>query len=92
MQEAFAARTLVLWESNERLSSIAKRLGKCQVWIRGLVRLSYLAPSIVEDLVSGRHPIGLSAKHLLLRSKDLPVDWQQQRKFLEFLERADTRG
>lgn len=92
MQEAFAARVLVLSESNESLTAIAKRLGKCQVRLTGLVRLSYLAPSIVEDLVAGRHPIGLSAKHLLRCSKDLPVDWQQQRKFLELLERADTRG
>jgi DNA invertase Pin-like site-specific DNA recombinase len=82
MREAFAARTLVLSENNESLTAIAKRLGKCQVRLTGLVRLSYLAPSIVEDLTSGRHPIGLSAKQLLRRSKDLPLDWQQQRKFV----------
>ena len=82
MQEAFAARTLVLSESNESLTAIARRLGKCQVWLTGLVRLSYLAPSIVEDMVSGRYPVGLSAKEFLRRAKDLPLDWKQQRKFL----------
>lgn len=82
MQEAFAARTLVLTEGDESLTAIAKRLGKCQVRLTGLVRLSYLAPPIVEELISGRHPIGLSAKQLLRRSKDLPVDWQQQHQFL----------
>ena len=85
-REAFAARALVISEGNESLTAIARRLGKCQVRLTGLVRLSYLAPSIVEDLVSGRHPIGLSAKQLLRRSKDLPVDWQQQRKFLGLAE------
>lgn len=82
MQEAFAARTIVLSEGNESLTAVARRLGKCQGRLTGLVRLSYLAPSIVEDLVSGRHPTGLSATQLLRRSKDLPVDWRQQRKFL----------
>lgn len=82
MREAFAARTLVLSEGDESLTAIAKRLGKCQVRLTGLVRLSYLAPSIVEDMIAGRHPIGLSAKLLLRRSKDLPADWQKQRKFL----------
>ena len=80
MQEAFAARTLVLSETNESLTAIARRLGKCQV------RLSYLAPSIVEDLIAGRRPIGLSANQLLRHSKDLPLDWQQQRKFLGLAE------
>jgi hypothetical protein len=82
LQEAFAARALVLSEGAESLTAIARRLGKCQVRLTGLVRLSYLAPSIVDDLISGRHPIGLSAKQLLRRSKDLPADWQLQRQFL----------
>jgi len=86
LQQAFAARALVLSEGAESLTAIARRLGKCQVRLTGLVRLSYLAPSIVEDLISGRHPIGLSAKRLLKRSKDLPADWQQQRKFLGLAE------
>lgn len=86
VREAFAARTVVLSEGNESLTAIARRLGKCQVRLTGLVRLSYLAPPVVEDLIAGRHLIGLSAKQLLRRSKDLPVDWQQQRKFLGLAE------
>jgi len=86
MREAFAARALVVSDGHESLTAIARRLGKCQVRLTGLVRLSYLAPSIVEELISGRHPIGLSAKRLLKRSKDLPADWQQQRKFLGLAE------
>lgn len=86
LKEAFGARAVIVSEGDESLTAIARRLGKCQVRLTGLVRLSYLAPSIVEDLISGRHPIGLSAKRLLRRSKDLPVDWQQQRKFLGLAE------
>ena len=82
MQEAVAAQALVLSKGNECLTAIARRLGKCQVRLTGLVRLSYLAPSIVVDFITGRHPIGLPAKHPLRCSKDLPVKWQQQRKFL----------
>jgi len=86
MREAFAARALILSEGNESLTAIARRLGKCQVRLTGLVRLSYLAPSIVEDLISGRHPIGMSAKQLLHLSKDMPADWQKQRTFLGLTE------
>ncbi len=90
IREAFAARTLVLSEGNESLTAIARRLGKCQVRLTGLVRLSYLAPSIVDDLISGRHPIELSPTRLLRSSKDLPVDWQQQRKCLGLAEPIHT--
>jgi site-specific DNA recombinase len=52
--------------------------------LTSLVRLSYLAPQIVTALVAGRQPIELTPTLLLRLSKDLPHDWQEQRRFLGF--------
>ena len=49
-----------------------------------LMRLSYLAPEIVVEILSGRQPVDLSPKRLLRMSKDLPLNWAGQREFLRF--------
>jgi site-specific DNA recombinase len=52
--------------------------------LTSLVRLSYLSPEVVRELVAGRHPIELTPTRLLRLSKKLPHDWQEQRCFLGF--------
>lgn len=49
-----------------------------------LMRLSYLAPEIVSDILGGQQPMGLGTKKLIGLSKDLPNDWLAQRAFLGF--------
>jgi hypothetical protein len=46
--------------------------------LTSLVRLSYLAPDIVNSILEGRRPIELSSSRLLRLNKDLPVDFQQE--------------
>jgi len=53
--------------------------------VTALVRLSYLAPDIVRDCLEGRQPVDLSPIRLLKLSKDLPVDWTEQRVHLGFV-------
>ena len=48
-----------------------------------LARVSWLAPDIISAILDGRHPLQLTARHLL-RCSDVPMDWQQQRSFLGF--------
>ena len=48
-----------------------------------LARVSWLAPDIISAILEGKHPIQLTARHLL-RCADVPMDWQQQRMFLGF--------
>ena len=48
-----------------------------------LARVSWLAPDIISAILDGRHPIQLTARHLL-RCSDVPMDWHQQRSFLGF--------
>jgi hypothetical protein len=40
-----------------------------------LMRLTLLAPAIVEAVLDGRQPKGLQLDHIL---RPLPVDWQKQ--------------
>jgi site-specific DNA recombinase len=48
-----------------------------------LARVSWLAPDIISAILDGKHPVQLTARHLL-RSADVPMDWQEQRSFLGF--------
>ena len=59
-------------------------LGMNKFRLTSLVRLSYLSPVVVRALLAGRHPIELTPTRLLRLSKDLPHDWQEQRRFLGF--------
>lgn len=46
------------------------------------MRLSYLVPDIIADILAGRQQPALSTKRLLRTSQDLPLDWLGQRAFL----------
>lgn len=47
-----------------------------------LLRLAWLAPSIVFDICEGQHPQTLTPKKLL--DADLPMNWAEQRELLGF--------
>ena len=46
-----------------------------------LVRLSYLAPDIIQAILDGRQPRDLTADKLLAHSR-LPLGWHEQRTVL----------
>ena len=52
-------------------------------YFRTLLRLSYLAPDIVEAILDGNHPRQLT-RQKLARFKSLPLEWSEQRKALGF--------
>ncbi len=47
------------------------------------ISLAFLAPDIVEAIVAGHQPVGLTAARLR-RVRDLPVSWTEQRQILRF--------
>ena len=47
------------------------------------LNLAFLAPDIVEAILDGRQPAGLTARKLK-RMSDLPLDWSEQRQVLGF--------
>jgi site-specific DNA recombinase len=57
-----------------------EKIGKRHV--SDIVRLAFLAPNIVEQIVTGVQSPELTAKRLLQKSGRLPVDWETQRKYL----------
>ena len=46
------------------------------------LKLAFLSPSIVSDVICGKHPVDLTAERLRRKSANLPLDWNQQRAFL----------
>jgi hypothetical protein len=82
LKEAIAAREKLLADTDETLNEITERTTKSKGRLTALMRLSYLAPDIIADILAGRQPPELSVKRLLRTSQDLPLDWPGQRAFL----------
>jgi hypothetical protein len=62
-------------------AALAKREGVSPSDFTRLVRLSYLAPDIIEAILDGRQPHDLTADKLLAHSR-LPLGWHEQRAVL----------
>jgi site-specific DNA recombinase len=59
-------------------ATLAKREGVSPSYFTRLVRLSYLAPDIMQAILDGRQPRDLNADKLLAYSR-LPLGWHEQR-------------
>jgi Homeodomain-like domain len=89
---SFACRTTYVrhdrrWarlSTRARIEAMSVRLGMNKGRLTSLVRLSYLAPNIVRATLERRQPIELTPTGLLRLRKDLPHDWEEQRRFLGF--------
>jgi len=64
-------------------AALAKREGVSPSYFTRLVRLSYLAPDIMQAILDGRQPRDLTADKLLAHSR-LPLTWHEQRRVLGF--------
>ena len=64
-------------------AALAKREGVSPSYFTRLIRLSYLAPDIIEAILDGRQPHDLTADKLLAHSR-LPLGWHEQRTVLGF--------
>ncbi len=74
----------MLANTSETLNEITSRITKSKGRLTALMRLSYLAPDIINDILAGRQPPELTPKRLLRTSPHLPLDWSAQRAFLRF--------
>ena len=52
--------------------------------VKNLIPLSYLAPSIIEDILAGHQPADLTALRMKQVARHLPHLWSEQRKHLGF--------
>lgn len=80
--EAMAARELIENNPDRSIASIAEEHSHCRTRLGKLVRLSCLAPDIIQAIVEGRQPDTLDARSLV--RKMLPLDWTGQREALGF--------
>ncbi len=53
-------------------------------WVAEVLRLTTLAPDIIESVLDGRQPRDLNLQTLRGRRDQLPRDWGEQRKALGF--------
>lgn len=66
------------------IRKIAEQAGVSPSYFTRILRLAYLAPDIVQAILSGAHPPDLTAAKLTAASR-LPLSWPQQRELLGFL-------
>jgi hypothetical protein len=64
-------------------SALVKREGVSPSYFTRLLRLSCLAPDIIQAILDGRQPRDLTADKLLAHSR-LPLIWHEQRRVLGF--------
>ena len=81
---AIATRNMFLAGRDDSIDAMASRLGVRRDYLAGLVRLSYLSPEIVRAILAGQQPVELTSTRLVMFSRDLPLDWQDQRRLLGF--------
>ena len=61
------------------ITQLAARLSVDSSYIGRILRLTLLAPDIIEALLTGQEPSGLSLERL---TKTLPLDWEKQKEKL----------
>ncbi|MFO1240582.1 MAG: recombinase family protein [Sphingomonadaceae bacterium] len=76
--DARAARQAVLQSPDRPLDAIASSLGVGEARLKRMIRISYLAPSIVEAIVDGTQPNDLTVARLNTIT-NLPLAWNAQK-------------
>ncbi len=63
------------------IAALAEALGVDRCYVRRILSLACLAPEIVDAIVKGEEPSGLSLERLV---KGMPMAWEEQREVLGF--------
>jgi hypothetical protein len=63
------------------ITELAKVLDVDRSYVARILRLALLAPDIVEAILAGQEPSGMSLERLV---KAMPVGWEEQREVLGF--------
>ncbi len=62
---------------------VAKAEGPCHHYLASLMPLAWLAPDLVEMIISGRQPKSLTLGAII--KCDVPMDWVEQRALFQSL-------
>lgn len=69
------------------INALARHIGVDFSYLSRMLNLTYLDPYIIESIVNGQEPSGTSLARL---HKDLPLNWDAQRRKHGFAERKDA--
>ena len=81
LAKAWSIRSEVLKGDGRSLTEIAATQGIGDSYAGRLLRLSFLAPDIVEAILTGKQPVDLTANRLA-NTSEIPVDWAAQHKMI----------
>ena len=84
LARAHAWRDLIESGRYSNVTALASALDVDRAYVRRMVRLTLLAPDIVEAILQGREPSGMSLATLV---RPMSVVWAEQRKHLELRRR-----
>ena len=62
----------------------SSRLSSRNRWVAEVLRLTRLAPDIVQAILDGRQPRHLNLHAVRGRQTEVPVDWDEQRRLFGF--------
>ena len=65
-------------------SELARRFKLEPGWVAEVLRMTMLAPDIVQAIVEGRQPRNLNLHAVRGRQAEVPLDWQEQRVLFGF--------
>jgi site-specific DNA recombinase len=63
------------------INELSDQLKRSRTYVSNVIKVALLAPDITESILAGTQPIDLKSADLL---KNLPMDWSDQRRVLEF--------
>lgn len=81
--EAYAARKAMLASPSQPIESIARQQQTGYARFKQLIRLSYLAPDIVQAIFTGAQPVDLTLSSLKT-AKAIPINWAAQKAMFGF--------
>ncbi len=82
--KAYLLKTELEAQTTGSIKAFADKYNIDHADAKNLVPLSYLAPEIVEDILSGRQPAELNTRRLKSVARHLPLSWAGQRQVLGF--------
>jgi hypothetical protein len=72
---------------HDSIEAMSKALQLGRGYINARIRLTLLSPKLIRKILNGDVPTTLCPTRLLESSKDLPVKWAEQDRFIETLAR-----
>ena len=81
--KAWVAREALLNGGGASLRQVAEANGHEPEYFAVLVKLGYLSPAVISSILAGTQPERLTRQRLA-RIRNVPVDWDDQRRLLEF--------